>query len=87
MCWVSTISDLGRQMQPFDWTPKVFDIYKEIKKAAEEVDKATGQPECHDPKKGEWEKAVEERLRKLEAILAEKEPLVSVIPEGEPMCS
>ena len=40
--------------------------FEKLRKAAEEFDKRTGQPDCEDPSKLEWMKEIEQRLAKLE---------------------
>lgn len=67
MCVVSNVSDYyqrqwslpGRFISEGEWQE-----YQRLKKMAEEIDKKTNQPDCVKPELAEWEKRVEEVLRK-----------------------
>lgn len=67
MCMVSVIYDYGRTVPQAQWTWPAFSEYQEIIRRLEALDKKLGEPDCHDPAKGDWMKAIEERLKKLEA--------------------
>lgn len=68
MCTVSMIYDYGRQRIPDNvWTAPILHEFKGLVKKAEEFDTAAGQPDCVDPEKEAWMKAIEERIEKLEA--------------------
>lgn len=45
--------------------------FKRLKKNAEEIDRVTGQPDCIDPKKDEYVKKLEARVRELENFYSE----------------
>ena len=75
MCVVSMIHDHYRHTTPKDFdiqqwpTGPVWDMprwseYQELLRKAREYDKLTGQPDCEDPKKAEFEKRVEDYLKK-----------------------
>jgi hypothetical protein len=53
-------------------TPEQWAEYQRLKKAAEEIDKLTGQPDCVKPGVAEWEEAVkkivDERIQKLRPV-------------------
>lgn len=67
MCMVSVINDYGRQRVPVkDWNRSNWGEYQEILHRLGELDKKLGEPNCETPDKLEWQKAIEERLRKLE---------------------
>lgn len=67
MCVISVVMDYGRMnIPPNAWTPDTFKQFKEILDKLGELDRKLDQPECHDPAKAEWMKAVEERLSTLE---------------------
>jgi len=71
MCIVSPIIDYGQRMWPIEplrlglitITPEQWAEYVKLKQAAEEFDKKTGQPDCIDPKKKEWEDEVRRLIR------------------------
>ncbi len=70
MCTVSALFDYGRQRIPAnEWTPDSFSMFKDIIRRLEQLDQKLNQPDCHDPTKAEWMKAIEERLRKLETLV------------------
>ena len=78
MCAVSLVSDHYGQhpTQPFQWppvlpqtlpwTPEVFNELKEVMRRLDEIDKKLGLQHCEDPKKAEWMKSIEKRLKKVE---------------------
>jgi len=76
MCAVSNTYDYGQRQwpvwptpfqppvalpTPFDWAQ-----FQRLIEAAKHYDKATGQPDCEDPKKQEWFDEIERRLNALE---------------------
>ena len=78
MCLVSMVYDHYNQppqqpYQPFQWPlalpdslPWNKDVLDELKKVIERIDridKALGLPECHDPKKAEWMKKIEKKVK------------------------
>lgn len=68
MCSTSAIMDYGRQHVPLQqWTRPAFNEFQEILRRLEKLDEALNQPDCEDPAKAEWMKAVEDRLAALEA--------------------
>ena len=82
MCVVSMVTDWGQKKYP-DWitwptttemfpTPreKIVDYkeYLELVRKAEEYDRMTGQPDCIDPDKDKFLKALEKRVELLEKI-------------------
>lgn len=68
MCMVSVIQDYGRtRIDPTTWTQPVFNEYQEILRRLGELDKKLGEPDCEDPEKATWMKAIEDRLAALEA--------------------
>jgi len=72
MCAVSMITDHYRGKWPSTFpaieiisiTRGQWDEYQKLKKAAEDYDKRTGQPDCVKPEVADWEKQIEEVLRK-----------------------
>lgn len=83
MCAVSMISDVyGHQQlsqpitwpwpqtlpQTLPWTEDALRDLKDILKKVDSLDKKLGLAECEDPKKAEWMKSIENRLKKLEAL-------------------
>jgi hypothetical protein len=48
------------------WTQEAFDLFKEIMKKVDTLDKKLGLGECEDTEKTKWMKAIEERLKALE---------------------
>lgn len=48
------------------WTKDSFDDLKEILKRVKALDDKLGLADCEDPKKAEWVKAIEDRLKALE---------------------
>lgn len=67
MCVVSAMVDYGRTYIPLTtWTQDTYSEFQEILLRLEELDRKLEQPDCHDPKKAEWMKEVEERLNRLE---------------------
>jgi hypothetical protein len=54
---------------PIQWprgveiTPEQWAEYQDLKRRAEEYDKATGQPDCVKPEAKRWEEAIEKVLR------------------------
>lgn len=67
MCARSEIVDHGARLPLEMWTPPVFDQYKQILAQLAEFDRATNQPDCHDPDKAVWMADVEARLAETEA--------------------
>lgn len=67
MCMVSNIMDYGKTIPAQQWTPSAWFDFQEIIRRLDALDKKLDQPECHDPAKAEWMKAVEQRLADLEA--------------------
>lgn len=68
MCVVSVISDYGRNSVPaWQWTTDTWKSYKDVLEKAAEFDKVADQPDCEDPHKTEWMRAIEERITKLES--------------------
>ena len=78
MCAVSMVYDYYKQpattpFQPFQWPlalpatlPWNEDVLRQLKEVIERIDridKALGLPDCHDPKKAEWMKAVEKQVK------------------------
>lgn len=71
MCSVSVIHDYMRTNVPIDqWTRPVFNEYQEIIRRLDKLDGKLKQPECEDPEKAAWMRAVEERLASLEGDTA-----------------
>lgn len=66
MCMVSAMIDSLRQIPQPQWTPQTWDRAQEILDAVRRLDEKLGQKDCEDPKKAEWMREVEDRLRKLE---------------------
>lgn len=67
MCVVSMVHDWGRTTIPLDeWDVKKWNKLKDLIKKAEEIDKATGQPDCVDPEKERWAREMEERMKRIE---------------------
>ena len=79
MCVVSMLSDWGHRQWPSyppilpSYVPtyigpsrEEWEEFKELLKKATKFDEVSGQPDCVDPKKQEWMKEIEERLKKLE---------------------
>lgn len=66
MCLVSVVSDYGRGIAPQQWTKPVFNEYQEILKRLTGLDAKLNQPDCEDPEKAAWMRAIEERLSALE---------------------
>ena len=68
MCVVSMVSDHFMQKWPepnyIKITQAQWDEYQELKRKAAEYDKRTGQPDCVKPELDDWEKAMEEFLKK-----------------------
>jgi hypothetical protein len=62
---VSAVSSWGASVPQDFWTQQKWNDYQEIKRKAEEFDKATKQPDCVDPAKEAWEKKVLELLQKI----------------------
>lgn len=48
------------------WSPESLNDLKEILKRLDELDKKLGLAHCEDPKKAEWLKGLEKRVKKLE---------------------
>lgn len=68
MCTVSAITDYGMQRFPHDyWTPQTWPPFQQLVRQAEIFDKVANQPDCIDPAKEAWMKAIEARIDKLEA--------------------
>ena len=67
MCMMSVVHQYVQDRVPsWTWTDNSYSDFKEILKQIEALDKKLGQPDCVDPKKAAWMKAVEERLAALE---------------------
>ena len=67
MCAVSAMHDYFREHVPMrDWTPALYRSYQEVIAQVGKLDRAFSQPDCEDPGKAAWMKAVEERLAQLE---------------------
>ncbi len=67
MCAVSAMHDYFRTNVPLEgWTRPVFNEYQEVIRRLEQLDAKLSQPDCEDPEKAAWMKAVEERLAALE---------------------
>ena len=67
MCFVSYVSDYGRQRVPDNlWNRDNFEDFKKLLEDARKLDQKTNQPDCEDLEKSSWMKEVEERLKKLE---------------------
>src|SRR6187549_2276134 len=49
------------------WTPESFALWKEILEKVKQLDTKLGLTDCEDPKKAEWMKSIEDRLKALEA--------------------
>lgn len=70
MCAVSMITDYYQQKWPslimstIQITQAQWNEYQDLKKKMEEYDKQTGQPDCAKPGVADWEKAIEDVLRK-----------------------
>lgn len=65
---VSAISDYGGMIDASKWTKPILTEYQQILERLDNLDKKLGEPECHDPSKLAWMKAIEERLAKLEQM-------------------
>lgn len=64
------MSDYGRDRIPAaQWTRPVFNEYQEILKRLAALDEKLAQPDCVDPSKAEWMKAIEQRLNALESVV------------------
>lgn len=93
MCMMSVVTQRHQQLwepiRPGSWdlkpattvtpTPCSWDEYWELKRKAAEYDRITGQPDCHDPKKQEFEAAVMQLLRDKYGI----EPRSEVTPDAD----
>ena len=82
MCVVSMVSDwyndewrrTNPPIQPWPqvapvtlpWDQTTYNLLQEIMKKMKELDEKLGLPNCEDPKKAEWMKSIEKRLKKLE---------------------
>jgi hypothetical protein len=65
---VSVMSEYGQFRIPTpDWTRETFSEYQEILNRIAALDANLGQPDCVDPAKEAWMKAVEDRLSALES--------------------
>lgn len=72
MCAVSMVTDFYRdKWNPFDIptdriviTRQQWEEYLELKRKMEEFDKRTNQPDCVKPEVAEWEKLMEDFLRR-----------------------
>ncbi len=60
MCAVSAVMDYGRGMDPNSWDDATRDAFEKLVREAMDFDKKTGQPDCEDPEKMKWWKAIEE---------------------------
>lgn len=70
MCVYSMVMDYGRERVPAgEWTPLGMERFRKLLEAAREADEALRQPECEDPDKSEWMRAIELRLARLEGGL------------------
>jgi hypothetical protein len=69
MCATSAIYDYGMTRVPLDqWTRPAFNEFQEIIRRLEKLDEMLAQPDCEDPGKAEWMRAVEKRLDALEGV-------------------
>lgn len=48
------------------WSQDAFQLLQEIMKKMKELDEKLGLKDCEDPKKAEWMKAIEERVKRVE---------------------
>jgi hypothetical protein len=48
------------------WTPEAYKLLQDIMERMKKLDEKLGLPDCEDPKKAEWMKSVEQRIKKLE---------------------
>lgn len=71
MCVVSAVHDYGRQHSDDWWSVGRWHEFQDLIKQAEKFDKATGQPHCEDPEKTAFLQKIEQRLKLLEAKVAQ----------------
>lgn len=68
MCVVSNVSDHYRGLWPNPYTITItqeqWEEYQRLKRNAFEIDKLTKQPNCAKPDIDEWEKKIEDFLKK-----------------------
>ena len=79
MCMVSMVMDTAAKFPAAGWTLDTWQLFNQVLRRLDELDRKLGQPDCHDPRKAEWMRSVEERLRCLEE--AATSPVVS-LPVG-----
>ena len=60
MPWPSTVPT------GLPWSPESFNLLQEIMEKMKQLDDKLGLANCEDPKKAEWMKSIEARLKKLE---------------------
>ena len=73
MCTVSMVYDFAHKLPPQVWNPVIYNDFSELIRKLDEIDRKLGLPDCHDPKKAEFMKSVEERLKRLEDQRADDE--------------
>lgn len=66
MCVLSAVLDYGRNVPAQTWTVPNWIEYQELLEKARKWDALAGQPDCEDPLKEEWMRAIEERISILE---------------------
>lgn len=66
MCVYSMVLDYGQRIPDQQWDLRKWAEFQEIVNKAKKWDELMQQPNCEDPKKVEWEKRIEERLKRLE---------------------
>jgi hypothetical protein len=66
MCAVSATMEYMQRIPIDKWDRPAFNDFQEVIRRLEALDAKLDQPDCHDPAKAEWMRAVEERLEKLE---------------------
>lgn len=66
MCVVSFVYELAQTAPQVWWTAPKLDEYREIMKHLEDIDRKLGQPDCGVKHREEFERRIEERLKKLE---------------------
>lgn len=68
MCTYSMVHDWAQQIPPQHWNRPMLNEYQELIRRLEEIDKKLNLPNCN-PNKGEFLKAIEERLDRIERRL------------------
>jgi hypothetical protein len=65
MCAVSAVSDFYMRQFPDirQFPPVDYGFYQDLLRKAAEYDRITKQPDCPDPAKLQWQRAVEEFMR------------------------